>query len=86
MCYLLLSLRFSYWQRGKCVICCYNYGLVIGSAVSDLLLRFGYWQHGKCVICCYNYGLVIGSTVSVLSVVIITVWLLAARKVCYLLL
>ena len=55
------------------MICCY--GLVIGSAVCDLLLRFGYWQHGKCVICCY--GLVIGSAVSVLSVA--TVWLLAAR-------
>ena len=51
-----------------------------------LSLRFGYWQHGKCVICCYNYGLVIGSAESVLSVVIITVWLLAVRKVCYLLL
>ena len=51
------------------------YGLVIGSAVCDLLLRFGYWQHSKCVICCY--GLVIGSAVSVLSVA--TVWLLAAR-------
>ena len=75
MCYLLL--RCGYWQCSKCVICCY--GLVIGSAVSDLLIRFGYWQCGKCVICCYNYGLVIGSTVSVLSVVIITVWLLAAR-------
>ena len=49
-----------------------------------LLLRFSYWQRGKCVICCYC--LVIGSAVSVLSVVIITVWLLAARKVCYLLL
>ena len=78
MCYLLL--RFSYWQRGKCVICCYC--LVIGSAVSALsvvIITFGYWQHGKCVICCYHYGLVIGSAVSVLSVVIITVWLLAAR-------
>ena len=41
------------------MICCY--GLVIGSAVGDLL-RFGYWQSGKWVICCY--GLVIGSEVS----------------------
>ena len=80
MCYLLL--RFGYWQHGKCVICCYNYGLVIGSAVSVLsvvIITFGYWQRGKCVICCYNYGLVIGSAESVLSVVIITVWLLAER-------
>ena len=72
MCYLLL--QFSYWQRDKCVICCY--GVVIGSAVSVLfVVTFGYWQRGKCVICCY--GLVIGSAVSVLSVV--TVWLLAVR-------
>ena len=63
----VVIITFGYWQRGKCVICCYNYGLVIGRAVSDLLLHFGYWQRGKCVICCY--GLVIGSTVSVLSVV-----------------
>jgi hypothetical protein len=32
----VLLFTFGYWQRGKCVICCYNYGLVIGSAVSVL--------------------------------------------------
>ena len=72
------------------MICCY--GLVIGSAVSDLLLRFGYGLVIGSAVCdlllrfgywqhskCVIccYGLVIGSAVSVLSVA--TVWLLAAR-------